>query len=692
MNTLDRYWEFFCSKLEKVEQTSNGIKALCPAHDDENPSLTASCNSEKILVKCQAGCTFKEIVTAVGMKQSQFFTPKEKIPPKRVIQDTYRYEDKDGNHVMDVVRFKPKDFRQRGPDGKWTLDGVTRVPYRLPQLLAGIKEGREIIIVEGEKDCDNAEKLGLVTTTFAGGTGKWREEYSKWFQEAKVICLPDNDDAGRKGMHLIASQISKVAESVRWLELPNIPEKGDLSDWINIEGNNFESFNSLVEESSSTWTNELVKEDDNGQLLEELNHKFSIVPGGNKFSIVNETENETMFLSASDFKLALQNRFAIDNSGKFPRQVQASTWWLSHPERREYASVDFIPTIKTPDGVFNMWKGFAVKPKGRLEDISLFHELIDDVICSSNEKWALYLWGWLAHMVQFPAEKPGVAVVFRSDAQGVGKSRFAEYVGSLLGRHFKTVTHGRHIHGNFNSHLKDTLMLFGDEAVWGGDRSTESVLKQLITEPSMIIEMKGKDVFEVRNFLRLMLATNSEWAAPVSLTDRRYFVLNVSDSRKNDYDFFKQLNYEQNNGGSEALLQALMDFDLSDFEVRSIPETSARLEQKLLSMEPIEKWWLEILSNEDFTVGGKILDFDDINRVAKSDLLYSFNEHTKAYKTNHRNWEARRLCSQFKKLVPFAMDKRRGSGPREYEFPSLNECKLFFADKYSLDSDVFKIN
>ena len=692
MNTLDRYWEFFCSKLEKVEQTSNGIKALCPAHDDENPSLTASCNSEKILVKCQAGCTFKEIVTAVGMKQSQFFTPKEKIPPKRVIQDTYRYEDKDGNHVMDVVRFKPKDFRQRGPDGKWTLDGVTRVPYRLPQLLAGIKEGREIIIVEGEKDCDNAEKFGLVTTTFAGGAGKWREEYSKWFQEAKVICLPDNDDAGRKGMHLIASQISKVAESVRWLELPNIPEKGDLSDWINIEGNNFESFNSLVEESSSTWTNELVKEDDNGQLLEELNHKFSIVPGGNKFSIVNETENETMFLSASDFKLALQNRFAIDNSGKFPRQVQASTWWLSHPERREYASVDFIPTIKTPDGVFNMWKGFAVKPKGRLEDISLFHELIDDVICSSNEKWALYLWGWLAHMVQFPAEKPGVAVVFRSDAQGVGKSRFAEYVGSLLGRHFKTVTHGRHIHGNFNSHLKDTLMLFGDEAVWGGDRSTESVLKQLITEPSMIIEMKGKDVFEVRNFLRLMLATNSEWAAPVSLTDRRYFVLNVSDSRKNDYDFFKQLNYEQNNGGSEALLQALMDFDLSDFEVRSIPETSARLEQKLLSMEPIEKWWLEILSNEDFTVGGKILDFDDINRVAKSDLLYSFNEHTKAYKTNHRNWEARRLCSQFKKLVPFAMDKRRGSGPREYEFPSLNECKLFFADKYSLDNDVFEIN
>ena len=135
-----------------------------------------------------------------------------------------------------------------------------------------------------------------------------------------------------------------------------------------------------------------------------------------------------------------------------------------------------------------------------------------------------------------------------------------------------------------------------------------------------------------------------------------------------------------------------MDCDLSNFEVRNIPETPARLDQKFLSMEPIEKWWLEILSNEDFTVGGKILNFDENNRAAKSDLLYSFNEHTKAYKPNHRNWEARRFCCQFKKLVPFANEKRTGSGPREYQFPSLNECKLYFADKYSLDSNVFEIN
>ena len=691
MNTLEKNWDLFCSKLEQAKLNNNRIVAICPSHEVKNPSLTASCTSEKILVKCQAGCTFTEIVSALGMKQSQFFNPQEKTPSGKIVA-RYSYEDKDGNTAYCVVRFEPKAFRPRRPDGKWTLDGVNRVPYRLPQMLEAVKEGKEILLLEGEKDCDNAEKIGLVATTFPGGAGKWREEYSKWFRDAKVICVPDNDPPGRKGMRFIASKIVKIAESVRLLELPGIPEKGDFSDWIKIEGNDLEKFNALIVDSSAEWRDELVEEDDSGRLLEELNQKYAVVPMGIKMSILNIFKDEVRFFSSGDFSLALQNRTATDDTGTDPKKIPASRWWLKHPERKEYTKVDFLPEIETPDGVFNMWKGFAVKPEGGLENIPYFYELLEEVICSGNTDWALYLWSWLAHMVQFPSEKPGVAVVLRSDAQGVGKSRFAEYVGSVLGRHYRTVTHGRHIHGNFNSHLKDTLMLFGDEAVWGGDRSTESILKQLITEPSMIIEMKGKDVFEVRSYLRLMLATNSEWAAPVSLTDRRYFVLDVSEAKRNDFDFFRKLQHEQNNGGREALLQALMDFDLSYFEVRNIPETPARLDQKFLSMEPIEKWWTAVLSDENFLIGERILESDEINRKTKQDLLDSFNEYSRELKPTHRNWEVRRFCGQFKKLVLYTLEKRTGSGPREYQFPSTNECKLYFADKYSLSSDVFEIN
>jgi hypothetical protein len=259
MNTLEKYWELFCSKLEQVKHNNNSIVALCPSHNDKSPSLTASFNSEKILVKCQAGCTFKEIVIAVGMEQSQFFTPKEKTPPKKIVV-TYRYEDKDGGHVMDVVRFDPKDFRPRRPDGRYTLEGVTRVPYRLPETLKTIKENRTVLLVEGEKDCDNLAQLGLTATTFPGGAGKWRDDYLQWFKGASIACLPDNDNAGREGMNLLASKISQVASSIRWLNIPGIPEKGDISDWIKIEGNELDKFKTMVRDSAVQWTSDLANE------------------------------------------------------------------------------------------------------------------------------------------------------------------------------------------------------------------------------------------------------------------------------------------------------------------------------------------------------------------------------------------------------------------------------------------------
>ena len=133
MNTLNENWELICSKLEQVKHNKNGIAALCPSHNDKNPSLSASYTDEKILVNCQAGCSFDNIVSVLGMEQSQFFAPKETSIPKKIVA-RYRYEDREGNHAFDVVRFDPKDFRQCKPDGNWSLEGVERVPYHLPQL------------------------------------------------------------------------------------------------------------------------------------------------------------------------------------------------------------------------------------------------------------------------------------------------------------------------------------------------------------------------------------------------------------------------------------------------------------------------------------------------------------------------------------------------------------------------------
>ena len=118
MNSILENWNLLCSRLDLVKQNNKGISALCPclSHNDKNPSFSASYTDEQIVVYCHAGCTFKEIVSSLGMELSQFFAHKKTTPTKKIV-DRYRYEDKDGDHVFDIIRFKPKDFRLQKPDG-----------------------------------------------------------------------------------------------------------------------------------------------------------------------------------------------------------------------------------------------------------------------------------------------------------------------------------------------------------------------------------------------------------------------------------------------------------------------------------------------------------------------------------------------------------------------------------------------
>jgi hypothetical protein len=147
---------------------------------------------------------------------------------------TYDYVDERGEMLYQVIRFEPKDFRQRRPDGAgewlWNLDGVRRVLYRLP-LLATNPE-RAVFVVEGEKDVDNLAHLGIIATTNPGGAGKWRPEYSDFLRGRHVIILPDNDGPGLSHAKAVAASLNEIAASIKILELPGLPPKGDVSDWL----------------------------------------------------------------------------------------------------------------------------------------------------------------------------------------------------------------------------------------------------------------------------------------------------------------------------------------------------------------------------------------------------------------------------------------------------------------------------
>jgi putative DNA primase/helicase len=150
---------------------------------------------------------------------------------------TYDYQDQNGNLLFQVVRSEPKKFWQRRPDGNggW-INEIKSLPELVPYRLPGVIKAEKVFIPEGEKDCDRLVQLGLTATCNPMGAGKWRDEYNKHFHGKRVVILPDNDSPGRNHSYTVARNLHGVARSVRVVELPELPEKGDVSDWLKTGG------------------------------------------------------------------------------------------------------------------------------------------------------------------------------------------------------------------------------------------------------------------------------------------------------------------------------------------------------------------------------------------------------------------------------------------------------------------------
>ena len=273
--------------VEQTKATSTGsrgqYRGLCPAHNDRSPSLSLTLTEDRILIKCHSGCSINEICSGFGIKKSDLFrrcetdtktnsnarkknnnvqlNAEEKIVfysskhKKRVTEiSRYTYQKVDGSDAFFVIRTEPKDFRPMTPDGKLSLEGVERVPYRLPELLQGIEDSKPILLLEGEKDADRVAEMGFVATTFVGGTGKWRDEYLEYFRGADIVLVPDNDHPGIKGMQDIAEHLHGTTKSMKVLELPGLGERTDkhgkdFSDWADIDGNTSDVLTDHIKEA-----------------------------------------------------------------------------------------------------------------------------------------------------------------------------------------------------------------------------------------------------------------------------------------------------------------------------------------------------------------------------------------------------------------------------------------------------------
>lgn len=247
--------ENFLERLRGVRKSGQGWEAFCPAHPDrEKRSLSVGVADDgKILLRCFVGCTAGAIVTALQLRQRDLFPEKDPRPDlaRAEIECAYDYVDERGTVLYQTIRFKPKAFRPRRPDGQggwtWNLQGVRRVVYRLPALA----EATCVYLCEGEKDADALAAWGLASTTTQGGAAQWHDEYIGQFKALTVegiVILPDNDEAGAEYAAKATASLMAAGFRVKVVRLPGLAHKGDVFDWI-AAGGTREALRAIIDET-----------------------------------------------------------------------------------------------------------------------------------------------------------------------------------------------------------------------------------------------------------------------------------------------------------------------------------------------------------------------------------------------------------------------------------------------------------
>jgi hypothetical protein len=313
--------------------------------------------------------------------------------------------------------------------------------------------------------------------------------------------------------------------------------------------------------------------EDGEAVVGQLNETYALVIVGDKTAVMKTSVEEgVQLLSVAAFNTWHENQFVLHGG----RRVPLGKYWLAHPNRRQYEGLVFAPD-RDVDGYYNFWQGFAVEP--RPGDCSKFKAHLLDNVCSGNQTYYDWLFGFFADIFQNPGDKKGSAVALKGK-EGVGKTIVGAIFGSLLGPHYRLVAEPRYVTGRFNSHVVQILLLHADEAFWAGDRSGVGKLNDMVTGKQHPIEFKGKEAIWVDNHLRIFTTGDNDWIVPAGFDARRWFVLTVGDEHREDHDYFAAIDEEMNNGGREALLHELLHFDLSGINLRSVPKTTALFEQK----------------------------------------------------------------------------------------------------------------
>jgi len=500
------------------------------------------------------------------------------------------------------------------------------------------------------------------------------QKVKEQFPGKRIVIAADNDlnTEAKSGTNPGKKAATEVADALD-IEYALCPVDSDYNDLFCQHEGEIKGIDVVREALCVTNKTDIYR-----QVVDKLNLKYAAIMLGSKCQVMSETYDytlerpDTQFLSFSDFKKFRENETIPDTENPKKRICVADYWWKS-PDRRSYEGVVFAPDEEI-QGHYNLWKGLKIKEQPG--DWSLFREHIRLIIADGNEEIFRWVLAWMARIVQDPGgQRPGAAIVLRG-GQGAGKGTFVEYFSRLFGIHFLPIAHASQVVGRFNSHLKDKVLVFVDEGFWAGDKQAEGIIKNLVTERTLTIEQKGKDIISVKNNVNLVIASNNEWVIPAGSKERRFLVLDVAEHMIQDPAYFKPLHHQMENSGCEAMLYDLKRLDISGIKLGKIPRTKALADQQCNSMNNVEKFWMERLKEGTLAPEHK----DWRAEILVNSLYFEFKEFASGLKDRHPATKES-FGRNIAKVCPPVHRARVTDGEKRpwiYRYPTLEECRREF--------------
>ncbi len=366
-------------------------------------------------------------------------------------------------------------------------------------------------------------------------------------------------------------------------------------------------------------------EDDERTVINWMNARFAVCAIRGSETGVNNTQQLIISIPQSyeepicsykvaDLKLKLQNKFIVRNIGVRVRKLKEFTYldlWLKSSERREFIGVDSNPGGSKP-GFYNIWRGFDERLLAKSEQLAEFDEdycalkcqpflrHIRYIICQGNEDQYEYVLNWCAWLYQ-TSEKPDAALVIHGN-QGLGKTLFTRYLSAVVGEwHSKTVSTEDSVIGKFNPMIQNRRLLVLDEATGKLLRQNPGQLNELITSPTVELELKYFNRVTVPSYHAIVIVTNKESAVPTIGGARRFamFDANTHPEIPNLQVHLTVVGDALDDGSGPAAFHAMcVKRNISGWHPRRIVVSNALVRTQLDNLDLIAKWWFHCLRQE----------------------------------------------------------------------------------------------